>query len=390
MLKEFRQQLEKRIENGSLILEGNKGRVEMSSVMRMLRRTGKGSVAYCNVYIEGIEKNKAALQEDFGFVCWTPEGNVLNIDHHAPIKKFKRRVTAVELAILYYRRHKAVDEDTAVVVNYTDTDSVLSALIILGLLDAFPVSVRKNREKSFIDAAHSAHYTGKENALADILQAVQSMNNLGYSAMELLAYIETGEVSALKTMTQDELRNRQEERIIVSKEMTSGRIRGQYRKSDKVGHIRMPKMIGDPLFWTDLSCGVWVFVAFIQVGAKEDKRWNIRARVTARGSGNVRLDELGLYELVPDWSGGWNFGSNMGSGGCEIDPDVFVHFLSTRIGKQGRKQMRLRQRIDEEYPIEFQKDKSRPEPFVPRRGARVESLSQEGRKKGADAFVRKV
>ena len=92
-------------------------------------------------------------------------GNIINIDHHGNDPRLESRIiTSTTQAIEYVNRFGILPDDQHCVINHTDTDSILSSLIVRGIIPP---------ESIFAEASIAADHTGAENPIADLLQAIK-------------------------------------------------------------------------------------------------------------------------------------------------------------------------------------------------------------------------
>ncbi|MCD4684804.1 MAG: hypothetical protein K8S97_02570, partial [Anaerolineae bacterium] len=133
-------------------------------------------VCVCDFYVQGCEQVR--LEEATGALHYD---DLLIIDHHAPLPYMMRRISSAVIANAYVRTHGPLGDDFVVVVNHTDADSVLAAVIMTGALPP---------EDEYAEAAVAADHTGAENVIADVLQALEYDRSLGGSIDVLFKVVE--------------------------------------------------------------------------------------------------------------------------------------------------------------------------------------------------------
>ncbi len=135
-----------------------------------LRKDYSGKIAALDFYIEGIDRRGYL---DGGILHLY---DILNIDHHAPLKEFTKHISSTNLAIAWVKKNGVLNKNYTVVLNHTDCDSVLSSFIIRGIFPPHEI---------FGEAAIAADHTGEENKIADLLQALQYKRDLEFSVRNL-------------------------------------------------------------------------------------------------------------------------------------------------------------------------------------------------------------
>ena len=76
----------------------------------------------------------------------------------------RKHISSTTLANKYVTERGPLNNSYAVIINHTDTDSILSSLIMSGKLKP---------HDEFDMAAIAADHTGKENIISDLLQALE-------------------------------------------------------------------------------------------------------------------------------------------------------------------------------------------------------------------------
>ncbi|MCL5436647.1 MAG: hypothetical protein M1549_02090 [Candidatus Dependentiae bacterium] len=170
-LSGFSEYAEMLYREGRVILMAEAPHVTAEQV-RLLAGPGRQPFV-CDFYLEGAEAGT-----DISGGYWL--AGVFNIDHHAPTARMAREITATHLAIEYVCLHGPISGDGIVVINHTDCDSILSTLIMLGVLPP---------EDRFAAASLAADHTGEKNGIADLLQVLQARRDFCDSVRNLDAYL---------------------------------------------------------------------------------------------------------------------------------------------------------------------------------------------------------
>lgn len=315
-----------RLKKGSVAIFGRKRVVPLQRLVDMLENSGKRRLILCDAYVADIESTEGVIVTDYGFSLRTHAGEIVIVDHHAPQKRFKRIVTATELAIRYFRRYGRTDEDTLVAVNHSDTDSVLAVMVICGILDH--VDNQRRWEKLFVEAANAADFNGTANDIADLLQACECMGDLGYSAINLRRMMNGIPIGATAEASVYE---RRKDREKVGECVR----RGIFKTYGKVCYAFLDRSFNvDPVLWFSYLPKAAAIVLFVP--HPKNCEYGSRARRIARigigaaGAGKVAFDEIGIAEFDPAWKGKWNAGSDYYEG-TSLDPKKYVRYLNAKI-----------------------------------------------------------
>jgi hypothetical protein len=242
-------------------------------------------------YLRGIEKAGKLLPCGAGYEL---SGGVFNIDHHAPGELWERHVSTGVLACQWVRKEGviAAKNGDIVVINHTDCDSVLSALILTGVLP-----VHERFEQAVLDADHR----GTPNEIADMLQACKSLRNLPLMAEALSCYLQ-GE--ALPEVVRNQVEQLHESRLVV-KQLVD---RGKYQERNGVVLIKC-----DRYFESDLFLNHFPDARVLVVECPSEKSPSVmitRLRLGACIESGLSLHRLGLTDIDPHFGGRFNAGSN--------------------------------------------------------------------------------
>jgi hypothetical protein len=205
-------------------------------------------------------------------------------------------------------------------INHVDADSLLSSLIMAGIL-------KPNEE--FGQAAIAADHTGEENAIADLLQAIQIFRDVDFSArnLELL-------------LRGEELDPKAAERLLVrladremAKEMVDS---GAFEYAGSVAYTALERKI-DAGFLPSLLPGAAVILTFSPM--KDDPTKNeVKIRLGQAVPAGTSLHDLGITDFDPGFGGRWNAGSNKRGGGTELSPAEYAEKLDTKLQEYLAKQ----------------------------------------------------
>lgn len=242
-------------------------------------------------YLRGIEKAGALLPCGAGY---GHGGKVINIDHHAPGELWERHVSSGVLACQWVREEGVVAAKNGdiVVINHTDCDSVLSALILTGV-----IPVHQRFEQAVLDADHR----GTPNEIADILQACKSLRNLPLMVGALSCYFQS---DALPEMVKKQLEELHKSRLAVKLLVDSGAFQEQHG----VVLINCNRYFESDLFLTHFP-NARVLVVGCPSG-KNPALTFTRLRLGAGVEKGLSLHKLGVKELDPYFGGRFNAGSN--------------------------------------------------------------------------------
>lgn len=291
----------KKLRKNSIRLIDEKQFISLKELEKYQRK-----ILVCDAYVEGIEK---ATPEKGGF----RKGNIFVLDHHIPIEQFERNISSTNLAIDYVKKNGAISEDTMIIINHTDCDSILSSLIMRKVL--LP-------GKRFGEAAIEADHTGKKNKIADLLQALQYERNIEFSLknLQLLLDKKPLELKA-QELLQKRYRQRKEIKKIVDKK--------EFKKSGEVFYIEINKRI-DPNFLIPLFPEAKIILSF-SPHQKNSNCLEVRMRRGMAASKKLKLNKIGINEFDPKWGGRWNAGSNKRGGGTKLSANKYAKILNCKL-----------------------------------------------------------
>lgn len=259
---------------------------------------GKTVVA-CDFAINDIEKHESV-----------PGGyrssSVMNIDHHAPTERMANRISSTNLAIAHVKVCGVVPADWPVVINHTDTDSILSASIVSGILQP---------DKVFGDAAIAADHTGEINPVADLLEQLMVFRDIDLSVRNLRLLLAE---KPLEEIAQKRLEKRVADRL-KAKQLVQA---GSFKHTGQVTYVVLENKMDASLF-PSLLPDATVILLFYRHKDNKNK-WEVKFRIGNNVEKGFSLHKLGINAVDSVYGGRWNAGSNKRGGGTGLDPDRYV------------------------------------------------------------------
>ncbi|MBW6462050.1 MAG: hypothetical protein K0B07_03315 [DPANN group archaeon] len=256
----------------------------------------------CDFYLQGTEKG------EFSKEGITYE-DVLNIDHHAPIKQMYKNISSTTIAIDYVKKYGVISSDYMIIINHTDCDAVLSSMIMTGVLEPREI---------YNFAAISADHTGAENEIADILQALQETRDLPF-IMENLYYNLNDE--PIDTKAEILLEDRKESREEVQRLVDDG----AFSEQNGIYYITLDEKIESELVPEYLPDAKLIVMAS-PMSAGSKRKWEIKVRL-GKMAGDIILRDLN----IPNFGCRWNAGSTDRNGGTDVEPEEFVKIVYSEI-----------------------------------------------------------
>ena len=269
-----------------------------------LESLGTGRVIACDCLVTGAGTwpfRDGAYVND-RFVC---------IDHHQDDPRMHRFVSSANLAVEWVRARHGPRPDDLVVITHTDCDSVLSSGIVSGRLEPKP---------EYEDAAIAADHTGAKNAIADLLQSLDSCRDHEVS-LRNLSLLERGQ--ALDPAAQQALANRTRKREVAAHAVETGRI----QLDGLLAFGVLDESIDGEFFPALLPKAMVILTA----APHRPKPWVMKLRLGTAAPPGMTLQRLGIQELDPAYGGRWNAGSNKRGGGTEMSPEVYARAVADRL-----------------------------------------------------------
>ena len=258
-----------------------------------------GPIIACDFYVEGAE-------------TWQPvvggyeSGRIVNIDHHADTQEMSCVVSSANLALARVRTLGQPPADAMVVITHTDCDSILSAGIMSGRLAA---------EDRYGDAAIAADHTGDENAIADLLQALDKARDIGLS-FDALARLEAGLPQS--EMVEERLAERRRKRMAAAENVRSGKVAMQANLA--VGELE--DAIDGEFFAPLLPDAVIIMLA--SPLSQNAQRLEVKLRLGRAAPAGLSIHALSIRAFDPAYGGRWNAGSNKREGGTSLAREEYV------------------------------------------------------------------
>lgn len=271
---------------------------------------GHGPIAACDFRIEGIEVGESVAG---GYLL----NGVLNVDHHAPTLRMERHISSTHLAIAHVQTYGPVTPDWRVVINHTDTDSVLSSLILRGIIPP---------DETFAQAALAADHTGEENPIADFLQGSQHLRDLPLLARNLAYHLEG---QGLDAAVQVGLEHRHADRQRANKLVASGAFK-------TMGALALATL--DTKLDTGLLPSLLPKAAVILTFSPmrdQPSQMEAKVRLGLAAPLGTSLQRLDIRCFDPAFGGRWNAGSNKRGGGTTLSPEQYALRLEESLKAQG-------------------------------------------------------
>lgn len=286
----------------NLVLLELKERVTQQDV---LQACDSERIFACDFYVTGAEQ---FVEKTWGY----EDGRIINIDHHAPTPFMRRHVSSANLALEYIQKNGVAKGSETVVINHTDCDSVLAAALMIGSIEPLP---------QFGEAALAADHTGEENAIADLLQALDSKRDYNLSLRKLRKLM-AGET--LDDQAQDALRKRRQKRELAAKFVNDG----IFSLQNGIAWAVLKESI-DGEFLPALLPDAMLIVTFTSLRG-EPQKWNAKMRL-----GNAAPEGLSLGDVIrpfdKGYGGRWNAGSNKRAGGSAINPKDYIDTIKANL-----------------------------------------------------------
>jgi len=262
-------------------------------------------VMACDFYVGGAEKG-ATVPGGYRI------GRIINVDHHAPTPRMSCFISSANLAIERVKELGLPQQDSILVINHTDCDSVLSCAILSGELSP---------TEDLGDAAVAADHTGIENPIADLLQGMQHRRNYEFSLRNIKLLLAGKQ---LESDAANDLNVRQKKREYALNNVA------KFKFTDAVAFAEIEDA-GDSEFYTSLlPKKVVVILLAIPIKSDPSKRI-IKLRLSANAPKGLSLNALNVKEFDPNYGGRWNAGANKRGGGTSVPVEVYADEVATRL-----------------------------------------------------------
>lgn len=268
------------------------------------------TVFVCDVYVTGIEKGRPIPGLSGGFECDVQGRRVVNIDHHAPDPRVERFVSSGHLALEWLSLHgPAPSSRSKIFINHTDCDSVISAALMSGRLEA---------DARFGEAVLAADHTGAEDPIADILQALDPLRDWEFSFKTLEAHLAGKELSP---KARELVTRRRHERELVR----AWAAQGGLRIEGKVTALYLEKGGEhlDSAFLPSLAPAASVLV-MAYPHPENPAKLVIRLRLGQNAPPELKLNRI---PFDPHFGGRWNAGANKRAGGTTMSLEAYLKAL---------------------------------------------------------------
>jgi len=252
----------------------------------------EGRVFACDFYVQGFEDGHI---KDSGIY----KNDIFNIDHHADVPSMRQMISSGTLAIRHVKTH-GIDNTAPIFINHTDADSILSSLIMAGVLPP--------DEALFGTAVIAADHTGEQNSIADLLQALDIKRDYRLSTESLFSLLAA---EPLDEEVYDALRTRyatrRQAQILALRDT-------QIVTFEHLAVIETDQKIAGEMF-TQIFRDHLALLLVETIGNKTV----CKVRLTGKGMAHsLNLHDIKLQEVLPGWGGRWNAGSNSRAGGCDL------------------------------------------------------------------------
>ena len=245
-------------------------------------------ICVCDFYVAYSERGEITESGAINY------DGLLIIDHHAPVPAMMKHVSSTTFASKYVAQYGPLDDRYVVVINHTDTDSILSALIMSGLLAP---------HEEYIAAAIAADHTGAANVISDLLQSLEDDSDLRKSVDILCKVLEK------RLWVRRDLQEKKDEFKIdgsIAYKLLAG----------KIDAGLLPCLFPE----AEVIAVAWP----MPKGSK--RKWGIKVRL-GMGADGIALNKLDL----PDAGGRWNAISTTRQGGSDIELAEYVKIVRAKI-----------------------------------------------------------
>jgi len=274
-----------------------------------LKENYSGRAAVIDAYVKDIEE-KGKWDGDALRI-----NDIINIDHHAPLEKFERNISSVNLAIEWVKKNGTLEKNYPVVINHMDCDSVLAALIIRGILPP---------DEKFAAAAVAADHTGEENEIADLLQALEDKRDLDFSARNLKLLLDGKDLEAeAKELLEKRHADREKAKDVVEE--------GRITKLGGVSYTVLDKKV-ESAFFPALITDAQVILVF-SPHEKNPDRWEAKIRLGMAAPRGLTLHKLEINDFDPNFGSRWNAGSDRRAGGTDLNVQEYAEYLNEKLQK---------------------------------------------------------
>jgi len=296
------------LDSQQVVLIPSSGSVSLND-LRSHPALSNGNLIACDFHVTDIERGEPL---PFGYL----KNSVTAIDHHAPTPVMMKHISSTNLAIQFVNERGVVGNDTRVVINHCDCDSVLATLILKGIIPP--------DESLFGRAAIAADHTGEINDIADLLQSLEGKRDLEFSGRNLLNLING---RTLEPEAERLLEKRYENRRHAMRFVENGSFQSA---GEGFMWALLNKKIDSCLLPASLPEGVTLIMTANPIPDAPEKT-QVRLRLGLSAPAGFSLNDLEIRKLDPAFGGRWNAGSNARGGGTEIPPETYALEVAKRL-----------------------------------------------------------
>lgn len=257
------------------------------------------------ITLQGIDRDPEAQFIKWGYRKYDDKGEILNIDHHFRTSDFYQRISSTNLAIGYVQEYGSVGKEYTVIINHKDCDSILSSLVMRGILPP---------KEEYGKVAIAADHTGEANPIADLLQACEHEGNFEFSLKNLQRLLNNEDLEPEAKELLEKRRQQREKAV----ELAS---KAKYALSGRIAYIETDEITESVLFPALLPTAE--FIVIVCARAMKDRNGNQipgkQAKVVLGMSAKPGINVANIVrQFDPEFGGRWNAGSNDRSRGFTL------------------------------------------------------------------------
>jgi hypothetical protein len=264
-------------------------------------------VILCDCYLENAELGTVTA---YGLEL----PRVTNLDHHSPLLQFAKAISSGNLALKFVESHGAANpQDTRIIINHTDADSIISSGIVSGNLPADP---------KYGIAVLAADHTGEKNPIADLGQALQKKRDVEFS-LRNLKYLEANlplDAEAEKMLAK-RMRERQEAIELVAS--------GGFVISGRVAVGNTPTKVDTSLYPSLIPNAELIVVG--NPHGENNELWSNSLRLGLNAPDGLTIHDLNINDFDPNYGGRWNAGSTKRGGGSKFSPQEMADRINQKL-----------------------------------------------------------
>ncbi len=274
-----------------------------------------GRIYICDFYVNGAERGTEVL--------WGTElGRMVHIDHHAPGHRMERHVTSTMLAKEFVQAGSAIEPGSYVVINHTDCDSMLSSALMMGLLPPSP---------DFVAASVAADHTGAQDAIADLLQALDEERQGPRTREQYAESIRNLRLSLDGRPVEHQARRAMELRDAKRSQAEAAVMSGKVKDHGGIAFGVVEGEIEGAFFPSLLPHSKLIVVACPRPGVLGE--WIVKVRLGSAAPPGMTLHSLAIKKFDPEFGGRWNAGSNKRGKKTILHPDAWLEAMHQRVAR---------------------------------------------------------